>query len=106
MFGCGLLPIWCSGLRARRRRAAATRIWVVRSTDLLRQAGVDGVGPAQLLGVELVCAVVSTASPLLHMRPELKIRIVALPRKPRSAGARFALLSAISPSGPGTRRTA
>jgi tight adherence protein B len=58
VFGCGLLLIWRSGPRAPRRRAATTRTWVVSCTDLLRQAGVDGVGPAQLLGVQLLCAVV------------------------------------------------
>jgi tight adherence protein B len=58
VFGCGLLLIWRSGPRAPRRSAATTRTWIVRCTDLLRQAGVDGVGPAQLLGVQLLCAVV------------------------------------------------
>jgi tight adherence protein B len=58
VFGCGLLLIWRSGARAPRRRAATTRRWIVSCTDLLRQAGVDGVGPAQLLGVQLLCAVV------------------------------------------------
>jgi tight adherence protein B len=58
VFGCGLLLIWRSGPRAPRRRAATTRTWIVSCTDLLRQAGVDGVGPAQLLGVQLLSAVV------------------------------------------------
>lgn len=58
VFGCGLLLIWRSGPRAPRRRASTTQTWVVRCTDLLRQAGVDGVGPVQLLGVQLLCAVV------------------------------------------------
>jgi tight adherence protein B len=58
VFGCGLLLIWRSGRRAPGRRAAPTRTWMVRCTDLLRQAGIDGVGPAQLLGVQLLCAVV------------------------------------------------
>jgi tight adherence protein B len=58
VFGCGLLLIWRSGPRAPRRRAATTRTWIVSCTDLLRQAGVDGVGPAQLLGIQLLSAVV------------------------------------------------
>jgi tight adherence protein B len=58
VFGCGLLLIWRSGPRAPWRRAATTRTWIERCTDLLRQAGVDGVGPAQLLGVQLLGAVV------------------------------------------------
>ena len=61
VFGCGLLLIWRSGPRAPRRPAARSRTWIVRCTDLLRQAGIDGVGPAQLLGVQLVCAVVGGA---------------------------------------------
>jgi tight adherence protein B len=58
VFGCGLLLIWRSGPRAPRRRAVTTPTRIVRCADLLRQAGVDGVGPVQLLGVQLVCAVV------------------------------------------------
>ena len=58
VFGCGLLLIWRSGPRAPRRRTATTWTWIVRCTDLLRQAGIDGVGPAQLLVVQLLCAVV------------------------------------------------
>jgi len=61
VFGCGLLLIWRSGPRAPRRQAARSRTWIVRCTELLRQAGIDGVGPAQLLGVQLVCAVVGGA---------------------------------------------
>jgi tight adherence protein B len=61
VFGCGLLLIWRSGPRAPRRPAATTRTWIVRCTDLLRQAGVDGVGPVQLLGAQLLCAVVAGA---------------------------------------------
>lgn len=61
VFGCGLLLIWRSGSRAPRRRAATTRTWIVRCTDLLRQAGVDGVGPAQLLAAQVLCAGVVAA---------------------------------------------
>lgn len=56
VFGCGLLLIWRSGPRAPQRRAATTRTWIVRCTDLLRQAGVDGVGPPQLLALQVLCA--------------------------------------------------
>ena len=61
VFGCGLLLIWRSGPRAPRRQAARSRTWILRCAELLRQAGIDGVGPAQLLGVQLVCAVVGGA---------------------------------------------
>jgi tight adherence protein B len=64
VFGCGVLLIWRSGPRAPHRRTATTRNWIVRGTELLRQAGVDGVGPAQLLGVQLLCAVVVGAAVL------------------------------------------
>jgi tight adherence protein B len=56
VFGCGSLLIWRSGPRAPRRRAATTRTWIVRCSDLLRQAGVDGVGPPQLLGLQVLGA--------------------------------------------------
>jgi tight adherence protein B len=58
MLGCGLLLIWRSGPRAPQRRAAALSKWMLRRTDLLRQAGVDGVGTMQLLGVQVLCALV------------------------------------------------
>lgn len=56
LLGCGLLLIWRSGPRAPQRRTRAVSNWVVRRTDLLRQAGVDGVGSTQLLGVQVLCA--------------------------------------------------
>lgn len=59
MLGCGLLLIWRSGPRAPQRRSAVTSNWLLRRTDLLRQAGVDGVGSVQLLAVQLLCAVVA-----------------------------------------------
>ena len=59
LLGCGLLLIWRSGPRAPQRRSAVTSTWLVRRTDLLRQAGVDGVGSMQLLAVQLLCAVVA-----------------------------------------------
>jgi len=57
VFGAGLLLIWRSGPRAPRPRAAATPGWLIRRTDLLRQAGVDGVGSVQLLGAQVLSAV-------------------------------------------------
>lgn len=58
-FGCGLLLIWRSGPRAPQQRAAAVSSWVVRRTDLMRQAGVDGVGSTHLLGVQVLCALIA-----------------------------------------------
>jgi tight adherence protein B len=58
MLGCGVLLIWRSGPRAPHRRAAVASRWMVRRTDLLRQAGVDGVGTTQLLAVQVLCALV------------------------------------------------
>lgn len=57
-FGLGLLLIWRSGPRAPQRDAARRR-WPDRRLDLLRQAGVDGVGPAQLVGAQLLCALLA-----------------------------------------------
>jgi tight adherence protein B len=56
MAGVGLLLIWRSGPRAPRRTTTAPS-WTSRRRDLLRQAGVDGVGPKQLLGAQALCAV-------------------------------------------------
>lgn len=58
-FGIGLLLIWRSGERAPATRAASGPGWRARRQDLLRQAGVDGVGSGALLGVQLGCAVVA-----------------------------------------------
>jgi tight adherence protein B len=59
MFGAGLLLIWRSGPRAPHRAADAAPGWGSRRTELLRQAGIDGVGSAQLLGAQLVGALVA-----------------------------------------------
>ena len=56
MLGTGLLLTWRSGSRAPKRRSSLSIGWHRRRTDLLRQAGVDGVGSMQLLGVQTVCA--------------------------------------------------
>lgn len=57
--GLGLLLIWRSGNRAPVRRASAVRSWTHRRRDALRQAGIDGVGPVQLLGTQLMCALIA-----------------------------------------------
>ncbi len=62
LLGLGLLLIWRSGSRAPQRhdsRIATARI------DLLRQAGVDGVGPAQLLGAQVLSALLATGAVLV-----------------------------------------
>ena len=56
MFGIGLLLVW----RSRAQTVPSTRTgpgWAARREDLLRQAGIDGVGPVQLTAAQLVCAV-------------------------------------------------
>lgn len=62
LFGLGLLLIWRSGPRAPQRTSSVTR---TRRSDLLRQAGVDGVGPTQLLGAQVLCALVALGAVLL-----------------------------------------
>lgn len=56
--GLGLLLIWRSGPRAAQRRNTGTT-WTERRRDLLRQAGIDGVGPAQLAGAQVLCAAIA-----------------------------------------------
>jgi tight adherence protein B len=58
MAGLGLLLIWRSGPRAPQRRPTGPT-WATRRRDMLRQAGVDEVGPAQLAGAQVLCAVVA-----------------------------------------------
>jgi tight adherence protein B len=62
LLGVGLLLIWRSGPRAPQRTRGVERN--VR-TDLLRQAGVDGVGPTQLLGAQVLCALIAASAVLL-----------------------------------------
>ena len=62
LLGLGLLLIWRSGPRAPQRRSAPTR---TKRTDLLRQAGVDGVGPTQLAAAQALCAVLAFGVVLL-----------------------------------------
>jgi len=66
LLGVGLLLIWRSGPRAPQRASAQHRDgWSQRRTDRLRQAGIDGVGSAQLLAVQIVCALVAGGGVLL-----------------------------------------
>ncbi len=53
--GLGLLLIWRSGPRAP-QRSTTTVSWAARRRDLLRQAGIDGVGPGQLFAVQVLVA--------------------------------------------------
>ncbi|MDT4949505.1 MAG: tight adherence protein [Pseudonocardiales bacterium] len=57
--GLGLLLIWRSGPRAAARRNPGVPGWTARRRDMLRQAGVDGVGPGQLLGAQVLSGVVA-----------------------------------------------
>jgi tight adherence protein B len=54
MLGLGLLLVWRSGARAPAPRDTPRRRQ--RRRELLHQAGIDGVGPAQLAGAQIVCA--------------------------------------------------
>ena len=59
LFGVGVLLIW------RARTVAPTgggrhSQWSRRRTEMLLQAGVDGVGPNQLLVVQIICALMAT----------------------------------------------
>lgn len=54
--GLGLLLIWRSGPRALQHRPRRGPRWADRRRETLRQAGIDGVGAAQFVGVQLLCA--------------------------------------------------
>jgi tight adherence protein B len=55
--GIGLLLIWRSGRRAPIIASPQTSGWSTRRHQLIRQAGVDGVGGAQLLLAQVGCSV-------------------------------------------------
>jgi tight adherence protein B len=57
--GVGLLLIWRSGSRAPQRAPSTAPGWTARRRDMLRQAGVDGVGPGQLLGAQALGGLVA-----------------------------------------------
>lgn len=63
--GVGLLLIWRSGPRAPQRRPGRASGWWDWRTQLLRQAGVDGVGSVQLLGAQLLCALIAFVAVVL-----------------------------------------
>ena len=56
--GLGLLLIWRSGPRTP-QRVRTRPSWTTRRRELLRQAGVEGVGPVQLVGAQALCAVLA-----------------------------------------------
>ena len=62
LLGLGVLLIWRSGPRAPHR--SQTRLTAAR-VGLLRQAGVEGVGPAQLFGAQVLCALLASGTVLL-----------------------------------------
>jgi tight adherence protein B len=64
MFGAGLLLIWRSGRRAPQPSATRTS-WTTARRELLHQAGVDGVGPYQLIAAQLVCSLIAFGLVLL-----------------------------------------
>jgi tight adherence protein B len=59
LLGTGLLLIWRSGPRAPQRRAGAAPRWAGRRAELLRQAGIDGLGSAQLFGAQVLCVILA-----------------------------------------------
>ena len=56
--GVGLLLIWRSGPRAP-QRTPQRRGWASRRGELMRQAGIDSVSSAQLLGVQVISALLA-----------------------------------------------
>ena len=56
-FGAGLLLIW-RGLSGAQRRSGSGSAWLARRSDLLSQAGVEGIGSAQLLAAQVLDALV------------------------------------------------
>lgn len=65
VLGLGLLLIWRSGPRTPQWRQARSR---AERAELLRQAGVDGVHPAQLLGAQVLCALVAAGAVVVLTR--------------------------------------
>lgn len=59
VFGLGILLVWRSGPRRPARARPPGARWADRRRDMLRQAGVDGVGPAQLAAVQVLCAAIA-----------------------------------------------
>jgi tight adherence protein B len=67
MLGVGLLLIWRSGPRAPQPRAKRPG-WYQRRSELLHQAGVDGVGVTQLAAAQLGCGLLTLLAVLLLTR--------------------------------------
>lgn len=66
LLGVGLLLIWRSGPRAPRRGQVRSGLdWAARRSDLLHQAGVDGVGAGQSVAAQVLCGAVSGVVVLL-----------------------------------------
>jgi tight adherence protein B len=65
LLGVGLLLIWRSG--PGRAGSTPRSRWITGSgrTELLRQAGVDGVGAAQLIGAQVLCSLIAAGAVLL-----------------------------------------
>jgi tight adherence protein B len=57
MFGLGLLLVWRARATPRPLAAVTWPRWLTRRTELIRQAGIDGVGPWALFGAQVVIAV-------------------------------------------------
>jgi tight adherence protein B len=68
LLGVGLLLIWRSGPRAPVRSATQAAGWVTRRADLLRQAGVDGVGVGQSVAAQVGCALTALTIVVLITR--------------------------------------
>lgn len=57
--GVGLLLIWRSGPRAPQKIGGGSPGWSARRTDMLRQAGIVGVGAGQLLAVQVLSGLIA-----------------------------------------------
>ncbi len=65
MLGTGLLLIWRSVSGDAERTSRNLSRWQQGRRELLRQAGVDGVGPTQLFAAQVGCAVIASLIVLL-----------------------------------------
>ena len=59
IFGVGALLIWRSGSRRPPARPGTRVGFMTRRTELIRQAGVYGLGPVQLLAAQIGCAILT-----------------------------------------------
>jgi tight adherence protein B len=60
IFGVGVLLAWRSGSRAPQRASRPSDGWWAGRATLLRRAGLDGVGPSQLLAAQVGMAIILT----------------------------------------------